>query len=89
MTHMEDPREALAAFLDEGETTTHLIQSGMSATILTKLDRQDLVEYLRRLAERLQANMDTREDDDILYVERRELPTGDSVTAAVLRVEVF
>lgn len=80
------PEEACKSFLQEQGTTTHIMQQGFGTMILTTLGREDLADYLFRLAAKIAEDPNRR--DDLLHVEVEELPTGDKKMAAILSVEV-
>lgn len=81
-----DPAEACRRFLEEMGTTTHVMQQGFGTMILTKMGREELADYLHRLADRIGADPNRR--DDLMHVEVDELPNGDTRMAAILSVEV-
>jgi hypothetical protein len=81
-----DPDATLRRFLDEMGTSTHIMQQGFTTMILTKLRREELVDYLVRLAEAVSHDMQNR--DDLVHVVVEDLGNGESRTAAILIEEV-
>lgn len=86
---MTDPIDVnLDEFLEDIATSVHVIQQGMKTIVLTKLDRDMLVDYLRRLADTLAEKIDTDDQSDI--VQAKQVMQGeDSVWAAQLLVDEF
>lgn len=82
------PTEACKAFLEEMGTSTHVMQQGFSTTIMTVLARQELVDYLHRLADTVAEKLDSQNMDDVLHVEFVETPDGSVRTASILDVPV-
>lgn len=81
-----DPATACRRFLEEMGTTTHIMQQGFGTMILTKMGREELADYLHRLADRIGSDPNRR--DDLMHVEVDDLPNGDTRMAAILQVEV-
>jgi hypothetical protein len=76
------------AFLAD-DTTTHIMQQGMTTTVLTKLGREALVEYLDRLRTEIASRLDSDDLTDIVEGDAVDLPTGDKVFAVHMQVRVF
>lgn len=75
-------------FLEDMNTSVHIIQQGMKTIVLTKLDRDMLVDYLERLAQEIGSRLDTDDQSDM--VQAKEIQQGaDSVWAAQLVEDVF
>lgn len=91
----QEEREAhydslLDKYLDDEGAETHLVSTGGLTTILTKLRRLELVDYLTRLAEELTKSLDAEHTSqttpDLVHIRQRELPGGETMTAAILQV---
>lgn len=82
-------RGDMQAFLDDMNTSVHLMQMESATTILSKLSREDLVDYLHRVIGRMQEHEDEGSATDLIDAQVVVLPTGDSVQAFMIRVEVF
>lgn len=81
--------EELREFLDDRDSGVQIIQQGIETTIMTKLDREDLVVYLERLTEAVKSHLNSTEQGDIVYAQQIDLPSGDSVWGAILSEPVF
>lgn len=89
MSVADDPSEALRTFLDDMDTSVHIIQQGAATWILTKMDRDALVDYLNRLTEELVGKIDSDDGDDLVLMKEVKLPTGDRLWGVILREPVF
>jgi hypothetical protein len=91
MTDDKTPEEACKAFLQEMGTSVHLMQQGFDTTILTTLNRAELVAYLNNVCAELIKGFGVSgnaENTDIVHIESETTPDGSTRIAAILKVEV-
>jgi hypothetical protein len=84
---------ALEEELDEDGCTTKLaVSGGGTVTILTLLRRQELIGQLLTVTEELTKELSEEPTGegptDLVHIRQRELPGGDTMTAAILQFKV-
>jgi hypothetical protein len=93
----QEEREAhfdnvLRTMLDETGDECHIVKTGETTGIVTRLRRMELVDYLTRLAEELAAQLDSESTSanpgDLVHLRQEELGNGESITSAILRVQI-
>jgi hypothetical protein len=85
----ESRPEGFTEFI-EGQESVRIVQSGMETVIWTKLDREGLHDFLTSLAGGVARGIgDDTYTEDMEYAEQTDLPSGDSIWAAVLKLPVF
>lgn len=87
-TDADRPQE-VTDFLASGETV-RIVQKGDETTILTKLDRVSLYEYLERLNNQVFKGVGKEGyTADLEWVEQEEIETGDNLWVAMFRMGIF